>query len=245
MRQPVGENGHWYDPDGHFQSLKLTSKTRLRVAWVAARSMIMIVFWNERISILSVPKTASSALEAALGMQADMVVRHPPELKHAPVYRYDRWLRPYFEKAGRTELETLAVIRHPMDWLKSWYRYRQRAEIAGRPSSTIDVSFDEFLAGYLLDPKKRPEYARVGSQGRFLEASDGSLGVDYLFRYEQQEALIAFLQSRLAREIDMPVLNASPHAEISVDPMLAEQHQVDFAQDYTFWALAASERLGT
>ena len=41
------------------------------------------------------------------------------------------------------------MIREPVSWLSSWYRYRLREEIAGRPNSTRGRSFDEFVAEWL------------------------------------------------------------------------------------------------
>ena len=59
----------------------------------------MLLFWREKFVLLSVPKTGTTAIEAALAHKASMIVSDPPELKHAPVYRYNRFFRPMFEKA--------------------------------------------------------------------------------------------------------------------------------------------------
>ena len=45
----------------------------------------MLVFWNKKLVFLSVPKTGTTAIEAALAPFADIVVSNPPELKHAPI----------------------------------------------------------------------------------------------------------------------------------------------------------------
>ena len=82
----------------------------------------MLVFWKARLVFLAVPKTGTSAYEAALGSIASMAVLDPPELKHAPVYRYNRFFRPMLEKAGAEQMDLLAVVREPMSWLGSWYR---------------------------------------------------------------------------------------------------------------------------
>jgi len=46
----------------------------------------MLVFSNEKLVFLSVPKTGTTAYEAALAPHAAIVVSNPPELKHAPVF---------------------------------------------------------------------------------------------------------------------------------------------------------------
>ena len=67
----------------------------------------MLVFWKEKLVFLAVPKTGTTAYEKALAARASMSVLDPPELKHAPIYRYNRFFRPMFEKLG-AEMETLA-----------------------------------------------------------------------------------------------------------------------------------------
>jgi hypothetical protein len=53
----------------------------------------MLVFWKENLVLLAVPKTGSTALQGALAPRASMVFRDPPKLKHAPCYRYRRFLK--------------------------------------------------------------------------------------------------------------------------------------------------------
>jgi len=127
----------------------------------------MLVFYKERLVLLSVPKTGTTALQTALKNRADIVVSDPPELKHAPVYRYNRFFRPMFDKVCHTQMETVAVMREPISWLGSWYRYRRRPYMAGKPNSTHDISFDDFVRAYIKG--SQPGFANVGSQAKFLE----------------------------------------------------------------------------
>ena len=124
----------------------------------------MLVFWNERLILLAVPKTGTTALEQALGPRAALVLRDPPQLKHATPQRVRRLVLPLL-RAGvgdGDEFEMVATIREPVSWLSSWYRYRRRDEIAGRPNSTRGVSFDAFVEEWL---KERPApWAAVGAQ---------------------------------------------------------------------------------
>ncbi|MEC8294742.1 MAG: gamma-glutamyl kinase, partial [Pseudomonadota bacterium] len=53
----------------------------------------MLVFWKQNLVFLSVPKTGTTAYEKALAPLASMSVQDPPELKHAPLYRYNRFFR--------------------------------------------------------------------------------------------------------------------------------------------------------
>lgn len=89
----------------------------------------MLVFIEKNLVFLSMPKTASTAFIAALTPYASMIIKSPPGVKHMNLRRFDNRLRPLIEKNQSVPIETLAVIRHPLDWLGSWYRYRQRNAI--------------------------------------------------------------------------------------------------------------------
>ncbi len=174
----------------------------------------MLVFYKERLAFLAVPKTGTTAYQSALRLRADMVIANPPDLKHAPVYRYDRFFRPIFDRVCGVELETLAVIRHPLSWLGSWYRYRRRPGMEGHKNSTHDVSFDTFVEAYLKGD--RPPYANVGSQFKFLETRPNGTGITHLFKYENQAGLNAFLEDRLKTKLSLSRENMSPEIELSL-----------------------------
>ncbi|MBQ4823080.1 gamma-glutamyl kinase [Leisingera sp. HS039] len=176
----------------------------------------MMIFFKERLALLSVPKTGTTAFQAALRNRADLVISDPPELKHAPLYRYNRWIRPMFEKVCGAELEVAAVMREPVSWLGSWYRYRQRPALDGNPNSTKDVSFDDFLHAYCKG--KPPAFANVGSQAKFLEPQPNGCKVSHLFRYEDQNTLKQFLELRLDVEIGLERKNVSPQASLTLSP---------------------------
>lgn len=193
----------------------------------------MLVFWKQRLVILSTPKTGSTALETALESAASLAVARPPELKHTPAYRFERFLRPYLQNsAGGAQFTVTALMREPIDWLGSWYRFRQRSDLDGSDRSTRDLSFSEFVEGYMQTP--RPAFADVGSQAKFLSGADGRLpGVDLIFRYEEIERFVAFLEDRLGMPIDLPRINVSPRGTLelpeSVDARLRDALAAEYA----------------
>ncbi|WP_197918029.1 sulfotransferase family protein [Thiosulfatihalobacter marinus] len=194
----------------------------------------MLVFWKQKLVILSVPKTGTTAIEAALAPHADIVVSHPPELKHAPLYRYNRFFRPMFERACNTEdMQTLAVMREPISWLASWYRYRRRDAMRGHPNATHDVTFDEFVQAYMRGD--RPAYANVGSQAKFLEPRPNGVQVDHLFRYDDQPGLLDFLQDRLGTEIALEQRNISPKLDLQLYEKTEEKLRRKCAADFELY----------
>ena len=198
----------------------------------------MLVFWKENLVLLAVPKTGTTALEGALAPRAAMVLRDPPTLKHAPVYRYRKFLRPFFKQAGGQDPELCAVVRDPFEWLASWWRYRSRDDLAGHPNSTRDVSFDDFVSEYMRG--KPAPFAAVGSQAKFLLTGDGDLGVDHLFRYEAMDRLLAFLADRLGPLPDLPRKNVSPPREARLSPDLAAQLRDRRPDEFRVWEMGQS-----
>ncbi|MBE1285023.1 MAG: gamma-glutamyl kinase [Rhodobacteraceae bacterium] len=176
----------------------------------------MLVFYKERLVFLCVPKTGTTAYHTALRHRADMVISEPPDLKHAPVYRYNRFIRPMYDKVCDAQMETIAVMREPVSWLSSWYRYRRRPFMKGRPNSTHDVSFDEFVRAYVKG--NRPPFANVGSQARFLAPQPNGTAVTHLFRYEEPNRLNQFLQDRLLVDLDLAQENVSPRIDVTLSP---------------------------
>ncbi|SEO68855.1 hypothetical protein SAMN04490248_10994 [Salinihabitans flavidus] len=194
----------------------------------------MLVFWKEKLVILAVPKTGTTALEAALRPRADIVVSDPPELKHAPLYRYNRFFRPMFEKACKTsDMETVAVMREPISWLGSWYRYRRRDFMKGQANATHGLSFDEFVEGYCKG--ERPAFANVGSQAKFLEPRPNGTAVTHLFRYEDQPRLLRFLADRLGQLPELPRANVSPEMALSLSSEAEAKLRRKCADEFTLY----------
>ncbi|WP_120635491.1 sulfotransferase family 2 domain-containing protein [Ruegeria sp. EL01] len=191
----------------------------------------MLVFYKERLAFLSVPKTGSTAYHSALRDRADLVLTGPPELKHAPVRRYDRFFQNMFRKMYDTEMEIMAVVREPIDWLGSWYRFRSRQDRLGHPHSTRNITFDAFVRAYMQNP--RPEFADVGSQSQFFRTRSNGLGASHVFKYEHQDKILSFLQDRLNMDITLARENVSPARDLSITDetmrRFRNKHAAEFA----------------
>lgn len=193
----------------------------------------MLVFWKAKLVVLAVPKTGTTALQEALLPHADAAILAPPEKKHVTARRYRAQLAPFFENRGARRLETMAVIREPVDWLMSWHRYRARPEIAGSASSTAGIDFDQFVDGWLRDPE--PEFARVGRQSRFVSDGAGEVIVDHLFRYETLDLAVGFLETRLGHKLELSRRNVSPRAEVALAPEIEARLRREAAADFALW----------
>lgn len=197
----------------------------------------MLIFLQPRIVLLSVPKTGTTALEQALAPRAEIAFRARPEIKHLNLRQYLHRIRPLLAPLGEPDFETVAVIREPLDWLRSWYRFRARDELIGHPNSTARISFARFVDDYLR-PGDRPAYARLGRQSEFLAGPDGKIAVDHIFRYEAMPALTDFLSRRLGTTISLRRSNVSPAAATDLPPEAEARLRAALALDQAIWQAA-------
>ncbi len=194
----------------------------------------MMILWKERLAFLAVPKTGSTAIESILAPMAAITFQRPPMVKHITLQRFNRFMLPYLDKMGLGDVETFAVMREPVAWLGSWYRYRQRPELDGSAKSTLGLSFDAFVAAY-LQGGKRPAFADLGSQARQLSKSRGQIGVDHLFRYEDLGDLVEFLQQKTGRAFELPQKNVSPQMDLQLSTELDAHLRQAYAFDFSVY----------
>jgi hypothetical protein len=175
----------------------------------------MLIFTDKQLAFLATPKTGSTAIETALRPHAD--IQFKKRRKHVNAAKFRKQVAPFLSQAFGIEIASIAVMRDPVDQLRSWYKYRARPMRAGDVTSTEGMSFDNFVCDVIAD--KPPPYARVGSQWQFLTDRDGVQCADYLFQYERMELLLEFLSERFGEDIVPPLQNVSPpkEADLSAD----------------------------
>ncbi|MDB4053509.1 gamma-glutamyl kinase [Octadecabacter sp.] len=133
-------------------------------------------------------------------------------------------------------LPTLCVVREPVDWLGSWYRYRARPAKDGAANSTKDMTFDAFVAEYAAtDPAP---FARVSYPPCFIRDNDGQVMVDHLFQYEQMPRLISVFEDRLDIKINLPQRNVSPRNDMSLSATTRSALEAKFPQMFEDWEAA-------
>ena len=200
----------------------------------------MLVFHKAGLTLLAVPKTGTTSLESVLTKHASVAFLDPPRLKHMPLRHYNNIILPLIATSGTPVPETMALVRHPVEQLKSWYKYRSRMFLDGSPNSTADMDFDSFVSEYLNADTK--PFAKVGSQVSFVSDNTGTPSVTHLFQYENMNAAVAFLSDRLKVDIQLPRENVSPiRGAVLSDPVL-RRLEIQCAAEFTLWENAISER---
>ncbi len=179
---------------------------------------------------LCMPKCASTSIEKALTPYSQLKTYRDTKLKHTNYRKYKRFLKPFF---NNDKLEVVCLMREPISWLHSWYRYRCRSEIKESPNYCGDLTFQEWVEEYLS--KKRPSRSRIGVQNSFLKNNKGEIGVDKIFKYEELEELKKYFEEKIGKKLDFPRMNASPKIDYELDIETEKQLKKHLQVDYEIY----------
>ena len=182
---------------------------------------------------LSMPKCASTAVEAVLEPEARLVLRGP--IKHTNYRSFANRVRPVLGLHwDRSEYEVVCLFREPVSWLESWWRYRSRDSLRGKPQWTGEESFASWLGRYVEgDPALR--VGALGRQSRFGALEGDELGIDRIFRYESPEVWQGWLSERMGRPLEFPQRNVSVSRSQSLDPGLRREAEAALAPEYDIY----------
>lgn len=196
----------------------------------------MLIFAPANLAVFATPKTGSTALYLAFRKHAQIAMVGQPRFKHVSLTKYERHIAPMLAGGFGLVPERAAAIREPLDYLASWYRYRQRPDMARAHQSAAGVSFEEFALAAISDAP--PPYAAVGRQMDFLSAGAG-VAVDHLFTQED-ELLPAFIADRIGLEkVKLGRQNVSPAAPTDIAPTAAARIRAAWASDCALWQRVA------
>lgn len=147
----------------------------------------MLCFFAAGVAVLAVPKTGTVALETMLGRHADLnlYLRQPRHDKHMTCREFAATLAPEIRPKCKRPIKVFAVLREPLDWIGSWYRFRQRDGVPDPRNSIRGISFEDFGRSYCCPA--RPSWADLPPQIDFLQAEAGGIGPDHLFHYEDHQ----------------------------------------------------------
>lgn len=183
----------------------------------------MLIFWEQRLVFLATPKAGSSAIEVALESLASLAVLTPPEMKHVNTTGFHRHIHPWLKEMTKDEFTTVALMREPLEWLRSWYRFHLR------DTDTVSQgSFEDFALRYLDAPASVTE--GIPTQSSFLISTEGQ--IDRIFRYEEIDTFTHFLDERLNCVINLPRINVPPKADVTIsaqtEMLLKKTLEADF-----------------
>jgi hypothetical protein len=129
----------------------------------------MLLSLNCKFIFVANLKSASSTIEAALAPKAEVKLTQTKFGKHDSLSQISNkfaWVKRY---VPYDEFFVFAVMRDPVDHLLSLYNSHQKGEFDGKPHSTKDMSFDDFLEVWCgRSWQAKPQHVRFTDEhGRF------------------------------------------------------------------------------
>lgn len=191
----------------------------------------MMVFPRQNLAFVATPKTGSTAVEMALRPKAEMIFAKGR--KHLPAQRYQARVRPFLEQTFDVSAQAFAVMRDPLEQIRSWYRYRHSGETDSPAQSAHGMSFDRFVLGVISDAPPPP--CQIGSQFSFLTNGKGALQIEHLFAYERQPVFRAFLEDRFGEAINLKPKNISPDVPAPLSAEVETQLRAARSQDFALY----------
>lgn len=151
--------------------------------------------------------------------------------KHTTAAQYQNSVAPFLRQFSGARPEIVALMRDPIEYIRSWYRYRSRLTDPENPRTLKNISFESFAIGTTQDPQ--PVFAAIRNQSHYLMLKDESVPVHHLFDYDEHERIQTFFSDRFHEDIEFPVRNVSPFVPTPLsdeaEQSLRKVHARDFA----------------
>jgi len=182
------------------------------------------------------PKCASTSIEIAINRFCNVHYSGNPKLKHINAEVFTKSILPVHQKlVPSAHIESICLMRDPLSWIESWYRYRSRDALKN-PSNpnhknyTGNISYDEFIMEY-ISGGKRKSYADLLCQFDFLSIGNNQLGVDNIIPMNRIDLFEDFISDKLGSKFTVPHINSSPKKDLYLDSDLKERLQKYFSKD--------------
>lgn len=195
----------------------------------------MLVSFDKRFFFVANTKTASTSIEHALLPFADLYRGGAPARKHVSMHKAISLYPMIFEQKGYEHWRffRFGVMREPLDWISSWYRYRKGNKVES--PLPADMSFAEFWQARdwnIERPAGGPHLQRdmfCGPRGKVI--------ADVIIPYHRIEPMFAEICEALRIPAPLPRKNVSRVQDDAViPPELEAEVRAHYAEDYALWA---------
>lgn len=199
----------------------------------------MLISLQKRFIFIANTKTASSSIENSLLRFSEIALGGSPQRKHMKMQDVHRVYAFLFEMPGMAcdSFFRFGVMREPLDWIESWYRYRR----GNRVFSPLpeEMGFAEFWAARGLGPGQNHTVRSDGThklqKDAFVDA-DGALALDVIIPYHELEDWFARIRTGLGLKAELRKRNVSRLKRRSDIPdALRAEVRAFYAEDYAIW----------
>mgnify|MGYP005991405905 CR=1 FL=1 len=170
-------------------------------------------------SFVAVPKTGTISVEEAYGFLADGFRPH----LHEPVDVVRK----------RKKQVCFGVIREPVGWITSYYKYLKYSPYFNN-TSTFGLrtkTFDQFVEKYVEGKHQWPE--PLFHQASYLDRHGER--VDFIYRFEELNRLVSDLSSITGVSVEVAHRNKSPDCDLKLDPALKKMFEDHTKRDYDIY----------
>lgn len=181
---------------------------------------------------LSTTKTGSTSIHQHLLREAQMLARRPPSLKHTNARNFEREFAPILARHGfeRSSYELVCIVREPVSWAMSWWRYRSRESLRGQSNYTGDMDFSEFVDRLTTDR------ITLGSASSFVKNKRGDVIVERIYKYDNINEAIRWMCAKAQLpDPELPTVNVSPPREAKLTDETRQQLETFYASDYEIY----------
>ncbi len=163
--------------------------------------------------VLMNQKSGSQALEDALIPFADIYTGHSgSNWRHLDYRGVKKIFGDFFDE---NRFDWYTVVRHPIDVVASWYKFRSRKELAKSNRYTGHLTFREFLDDWASH--RRSPAATFRAPHQIVLDQDGNPGPIKCCPYERIDELIDLFAQRLGQPLELTRKNDSPNRALDFD----------------------------
>lgn len=193
----------------------------------------MLIGDKKKFVFVANTKTASTSIERVLKPVAEIHHAGTPERKHVPLWRlpklYPEIIGGEFGSPQMDRFFIFGVMRDPIDWIGSWFRYRKGNPEVASPLPA-DMTFEQFWAQRDWNVV-RPNGMRFLQRHLFCGAK-GQVLADVIIPYERLNEIFGEICDGLGVESSLPRENASRLTDFEVPASLRDELQQHFAPDF-------------
>lgn len=194
----------------------------------------MLIGVEKRFLFVANTKTASTSIEDVLLPHAEVFRMGTSERKHISLADTKAKYGFLFNNPNHSwgSYFKFGVMRDPLDWIGSWYRYRRGNQV--HSPLPRDMTFAEFWAQ--ADWNIRFGSGNKNLQKRMFTTQDGDVLADVIIPYHRVDEYFPELCKLLHIPYNLPRKNVSVLRDVGSIPAALREEVLDFyAEDYALW----------
>jgi len=202
----------------------------------------MLISLRHKFLFVANLRTASTSIEGQLRRFAEVCITMTRFGKHLPLARIEERFGWVYDYIPRAEMFVWGVMRDPVDYVVSIYRFHQKEAFAGKPNYTGDLTFAEFWERWTTAPGLRRQ---LEPQSRRFLRSDRTFGADHIVDLRRLPEEWPALCERLGVPVTpLRHVNASPEtaARPAIPDRIVAEIRQRYAEDYERLEQATTER---